>query len=144
MKSDRERIVSALKLWSREYDVFEIRVLDAVTPEWMRPHYGVGILRLHAHSRRRRGDLPSAFLPRRVCDWQALIDEGKFSNLIELARAVGKDYAYVGRILRLTLLAPDIIHAALTGTLPEGVGVEHLRRTLPALWSEQKKELGME
>jgi len=73
-----------------------------------------------------------------------LIDEGKFSNVIELSRAVGKDYAYVGRILRLTLLAPDIVHAALTGTLPERVGVEHLRKSLPALWSEQKKELGME
>ena len=73
-----------------------------------------------------------------------MIDEGKFSNVIELSRAVGKDYAYVGRILRLTLLAPDIVHAALTGTLPEDVGVEHLRKSLPVLWSEQKKELGME
>ena len=73
-----------------------------------------------------------------------MIDEGKFSNVIELSRAVGKDYAYVGRILRLTLLAPDIVHAALTGTLPEGVGVEHLRKSLPVLWSERKQALGME
>jgi len=36
------------------------------------------------------------------------------------------------------------VHAALTGTLPEGVGVEHLRKSLPVLWSEQKKQLGME
>ncbi len=80
----------------------------------------------------------------RAFRWQALIDEGRFSNVQELARGVGKDQAYVARVLRLTLLAPEIVHAALTGTLSEGVGVEHLRRTLPALWSVQKKGLGME
>ncbi len=80
----------------------------------------------------------------RAFRWQALIDEGRFANVHELARGIGKDQAYVARVLRLTLLAPEIVHAALTGTLPEGSGVEHLRRTLPALWSEQKKELGME
>lgn len=42
MKTDKESIVSALKLWFREGDVFEIRVLDAVSPEWMRPHMESG------------------------------------------------------------------------------------------------------
>ena len=80
----------------------------------------------------------------RAFRWQALIDEGRFSNVHELARGVGKDQAYVARVLRLTLLAPEIVHAALTGTLPEGIGVEHLRQSQPVLWSEQKKLIGME
>ena len=80
----------------------------------------------------------------RAFRWQALIDEGRFSNVQELARGVGKDQAYVARVLRLTLLAPEIIHAALTGTLPEGIGVENLRQSQPVLWSEQKKLIGME
>ena len=42
MKTDKESIVSALKLWFREVDVFEIRVLDALSPEWMRPHMESG------------------------------------------------------------------------------------------------------
>ena len=42
MKTDKESIVSALKLWFREGDVFEIRVLDATTSEWMRPHMESG------------------------------------------------------------------------------------------------------
>ena len=42
MKTDKESIVSALKLWFREGDVFEIRVLDALSPEWMRPHMESG------------------------------------------------------------------------------------------------------
>ena len=42
MKTDKESITAALKLWFREGDVFEIRVLDAVSPEWMRPHMESG------------------------------------------------------------------------------------------------------
>ena len=80
----------------------------------------------------------------RAWRWQLLIDEGRFANVHELANAIGKDYAYVARVLRLTLLAPEIVHAVLTGTLPEGIGVENLRQSLPILWSEQKKLLNME
>ena len=80
----------------------------------------------------------------RVWRWQPLIDEGRFANVHELANAIGKDYAYVARVLRLTSLAPEIVHAVLTGTLPEGIGVENLRQSLPILWSEQKKLLNME
>ena len=79
----------------------------------------------------------------RAFRWQALIDEGRFSNVHELARGIGKDQAYVARVLRLTLLAPEIVHAALTGTLPEGIGVENLRQSMPVLWSEQKKLHGI-
>ena len=42
----------------------------------------------------------------RAFRWQKLIDEGVYSNVQELARAIGKDMAYVSRITRLTLLAP--------------------------------------
>jgi len=80
----------------------------------------------------------------RAWRWQSLIDEGRFANVHELANAIGKDYAYVARVLRLTSLAPEIVHAVLTGTLPEGIGVENLRQSLPILWSEQKKLLNME
>ena len=45
------------------------------------------------------------------------IDSGKFSNVHELARAISKDDGYVSRIIRLTLLSPEIIHATIAGTL---------------------------
>lgn len=79
----------------------------------------------------------------RAFRWQKLIDEGHFSNVHELADAIGKDSAYVARVLRLTLLAPEIIHAVLTGTMPNGFSVESLKQALPVLWSEQKQMLGM-
>ena len=80
----------------------------------------------------------------RAYRWQSLIDEGRFANVHELATAIGKDCAYVARVLRLTLLAPEIVHAVLSGTLPEGIGVEDLKQSMPVLWSEQKKMLNLE
>ena len=79
----------------------------------------------------------------RAFRWQSLIDEGHSSNVGELAEAVGKDRAYVARVLRLTLLAPEIVHAVLTGNLPDGFSVDRLKQALPVLWSEQKKMLGI-
>jgi len=48
---------------------------------------------------------------------QALIDPGTYSYTSELAEATGKVPAYISGILRLPLLAPEIVHAILSGTL---------------------------
>ena len=75
----------------------------------------------------------------RAFRWQALIDSGKFSNVHELARAIGKDDAYVSRIIRFTLLAPEIIHAVLAGKINKSISTEKLKQSLPTLWEDQKK-----
>jgi hypothetical protein len=46
-----------------------------------------------------------------------------------LAPAKGVVPSYVSRVLRLTLLAPDIVDAAFDGRQPEGMPLEHLLRT---------------
>ena len=79
----------------------------------------------------------------RAFRWQELIDSGTYSNAIELARAVGKDTAYVARTVRLTLLAPEIIHAILHGTLKKSISMETLRKSWPETWEEQKKYFGL-
>ena len=76
--------------------------------------------------------------------WQTLIDSGKFSNVHELARAIGKDDGYVSRIIRLTLLSPEIIHAIIAGTLEKDIGIEQLKQAMPLMWDDQKKMFGME
>ena len=76
----------------------------------------------------------------RAFRWQRLIDEGEYSNVQELARAIGKDMAYVSRI---TLLSPEIIHGVLTGQLDQ-IGVEKCKQPFPVLWDEQKKFFGIE
>ncbi|MCC5830284.1 MAG: hypothetical protein JJU36_12635 [Phycisphaeraceae bacterium] len=45
---------------------------------------------------------------------------------------------YVGRMLRLTSLAPDIIEAILRGGEPDGLSLEKLRKDLPVRWEEQR------
>lgn len=79
----------------------------------------------------------------RAFRWQKYIDEGKFSNLTELARSIGRDKAHVAKTIRLTLLSPKIIHAALSGTLPQNVGIEFIREMALGTWGEQEKAVGM-
>jgi hypothetical protein len=47
--------------------------------------------------------------------WQRMLDEGRFASARELAEAERVGHSYVGRILRLTLLAPDIVEHILDG-----------------------------
>ena len=79
----------------------------------------------------------------RAFRWQALIDSGTYSNIIELAKAIGKDHAYVARTVRLTLLAPEIVHAILAGTLRKSIPMETLRKEMPVRWEDQKKLFGI-
>ena len=47
--------------------------------------------------------------------WKHLLEEGKYRSAGELAEAEGVTRSFVNRLLRLTLLAPDIIEAILDG-----------------------------
>lgn len=59
----------------------------------------------------------------------------------EIAAAEKINETYVGRVLRLTLLAPDIIEAILGGRQPVDLQLEDLLRRFPVLWAEQRPEL---
>jgi hypothetical protein len=48
----------------------------------------------------------------------------------------------LSRILRLALLAPDIIEAIVTGRADRTLMLERLERPLPASWEEQRDHLG--
>jgi len=74
--------------------------------------------------------------------WQRMLDAGEVTSIAELAERLDVDSSYVGRILRLTLLAPDIIEAILAGREPSGLSLAKLTRTLPLLWHEQRELLG--
>lgn len=70
--------------------------------------------------------------------WQAQLESGEYATIEDLGHAVRCDRTYVGRILRLTSLAPDIIEAILRGEEPEGLSLEKLRKDLPVRWDEQR------
>src|SRR4051794_34234952 len=50
--------------------------------------------------------------------WRQMIEAGQYASSAELAKAEKVNDSYLSRILRLTLLAPDIIEAILTGQQP--------------------------
>jgi hypothetical protein len=62
----------------------------------------------------------------RAFRWRRLLNEGRFNSLEELAAKEKISPSYVSRVLRLTLLAPDLVEAILDGQQPEGM-------TLPGL-----------
>ena len=73
--------------------------------------------------------------------WQQLIDDGKVENIKALAAAIGRDLSYVARIIRLSLLAPEIIEKVIAGDYFAGLSASLARRAIPDLWSEQVEQL---
>ena len=75
--------------------------------------------------------------------WQEMIESGQAESNSALARKLKLDQSYIARTIRLASLAPDIIEAILDGREPNGLGLNSLRRDVPLLWDEQRKQLGM-
>jgi len=73
--------------------------------------------------------------------WRDVLETGRYATIRELAHDLGMDHSYVARLLRLTLLAPDIVEAIIEGTEPDGLSLEKLYRA-PAEWEEQRRGLG--
>jgi len=74
----------------------------------------------------------------RAWRWQRMLDEGLYTSVSEIGDAENISKSYVSRILRLALLAPDIVEAILAGRTEEGMMLERLERLLPASWDEQR------
>lgn len=84
--------------------------------------------------------MPLVIAVARAFRWKAFLESGRYRSIDDLARAVNMDSSYVGRLLRLTLLAPDIIQAILTGNEPSGMSLEKLKN-IPLEWEEQRQLL---
>lgn len=66
---------------------------------------------------------------------------GGYSSSAELARAEKVNDSYLSRILRLTLIAPGIIEAIVTGRQPSTLQLDDLLKPLPAAWALQYSAL---
>jgi hypothetical protein len=70
---------------------------------------------------------------------QMLIDEGMVKSGSEIARREGLHPSTVNDLLRLTLLAPDIIHMLLEGKQPRRLTLMWFQRNrLPVDWQAQR------
>ena len=79
----------------------------------------------------------------RAFRWRRMLDTGLHATLEDLARAKGVAPSYVSRVLRLTLLAPEIVEAILDGRQPAELQLADLLEGFPLEWAGQSKGLGI-
>jgi hypothetical protein len=73
----------------------------------------------------------------RAFRWRKLLEEGVYGTIEELATAEKINVSYVSRVLRLTLLAPDVVDGILDG---REFAHHHLFRPFPLVWKEQRRK----
>jgi hypothetical protein len=78
----------------------------------------------------------------RAFRWRDMLESGEHATIREIAAAERISETYVGRVLRLTLLAPDIVEAVLNGRQPTGLQLDGLMRRWPVGWREQRMTFG--
>ena len=69
--------------------------------------------------------------------WRKLLETGHFATIEEIAEAENINPSYVSRVLRMTLLAPDIVEAILAGRQPGGLTMARAMQPLPLAWKRQ-------
>lgn len=73
----------------------------------------------------------------RAFRWKRMLDSGEFATIAELAEREGIAPSYMTRVLRLTLLAPDIVEAILDGKQRSEVTLAQVLEPFPVEWEAQ-------
>jgi hypothetical protein len=91
------------------------------------------------HSQRTDGTLVKALA--RAFRWKRMLETGEFATIAELAEREGIAPSYMTRVLRLTLLAPDIVEAILDGKQGPEVTLARVMEPFPVEWKDQADSL---
>lgn len=78
----------------------------------------------------------------RAFRWKRMLDTGDFTTINELAHREDIAPSYMTRVLRLTLLAPDIVEAILDGRQGPEATLALLMQPFPMEWREQDDHFG--
>ena len=73
----------------------------------------------------------------RAFRWKRMLESGEFATIAELAEREGIAPSYMTRVLRLTLLSPDIVEAILDGKQGPDVTLARVLDPLPVEWERQ-------
>lgn len=74
--------------------------------------------------------------------YQRMLDEGLYASITEMAEAERIERGYLGSLLRLTLLAPDLVTNALDGRHMPSVALAALLEPFPLCWRSQGELFG--
>ncbi len=75
----------------------------------------------------------------RAFRWQRMLDDGRYGSISEMARAERIERGYLGKMLQLTLLAPDVVERVLAGCSGGELGLNYLIDRVPAVWLQHKR-----
>src|SRR3981189_1432175 len=70
--------------------------------------------------------------------WRQMLESGEYNYSVELAAAERVNASYLSRIIRLTLIAPEVIEAILAGRQASTLQLDDLIKPLPATWACQR------
>lgn len=73
----------------------------------------------------------------RAFRWKRMLESGEYATIAELAEREGIAPSYMTRVLRLTLLAPDIIEGILDGKQEPEVTLARVLEPFPFTWQHQ-------
>ena len=79
----------------------------------------------------------------RAFRYQRMLDQGQYASITELAAVERLDRGYLGSLLKLTLLAPDMVEAVLDGRHTERIGLPGLLQPLPVAWDAQRAAINL-
>lgn len=74
----------------------------------------------------------------RAFRWKRMLESGEAATINDLANRERIAPSYLGRLLRLTFLAPDIVEAILEGAQDQSLTAETLRGGIPDDWGKQE------
>ena len=77
----------------------------------------------------------------RAFRWKRMLESEEFATIAELAEREGIAPSYMTRVLRLTLLAPDIVEAILDGKQRPLVTLVRVMEPFPVEWNDQLPSL---
>jgi len=73
----------------------------------------------------------------RAYRWSDMLETGNYATVRDLAEAENINEVYLGRVLRLTLLAPNTIDAILAGRQLATLKLDDLLKQIPVQWEKQ-------
>ncbi|WP_282603081.1 hypothetical protein [Paracoccus sp. PARArs4] len=74
----------------------------------------------------------------RAFRWKRMLESGEFATIGELAESERISHSYMTRVLRLTLLAPDIVEQILNGSQGHDLSLPRLLEPFPLEWGHQR------
>jgi len=78
----------------------------------------------------------------RAFRWKRMLESEEFTTIAELAERERIAPSYMTRVLRLTLLAPDVVEAILDGAQVPELALSRLLEPFPVDWQQQSEHLG--